>query len=240
MPDLDLHRFKALTFDCYGTLIDWETGILRVLRAWTRRHDRELSDDVLLTAFAEAEHGCQTETPDAAYPDILRAVHDRVAARLALPSSPAEADTLAESIRHWPPFGDAPAALAALKRHYRLVILSNIDRASFAHSNRLLGVAFDAVITAQDVGSYKPSHGHFLRAFEVLAKMGIERQEILHVAQSLFHDHVPAQALGLKTVWVDRRRGRAGWGAPPPPPVEVKPDLVVPDLAGLAQLITRS
>ena len=240
MPDLDLSRFKALTFDCYGTLIDWETGILKVLRAWTRRHDADPSDDALLTAFAEAEHTCETETPTAAYPDILRAAQDRIAARLALPTSPAEADTLAESVRDWPPFDDAPTALATFKNHYKLVILSNIDRASFAYANRRLGVAFDAVITAQDVGSYKPNHGHFLRAFDLLAEMGINRDETLHVAQSLFHDHVPAQALGLKTVWVDRRRGRPGWGATKPPPVEIRPNLVVPDLAGLTKLVTQS
>jgi 2-haloalkanoic acid dehalogenase type II len=240
MPDLDLRRFKALTFDCYGTLIDWETGILTVLRAWARRHDAHPSDDALLTAFAEAEYGCQAENPEAAYPDVLRSVQGRVAARLALPSSSADADALADSVQDWPPFDDAPAALATLNKHYKLVVLSNIDRASFAHSNRLLGVTFDAVITAQDVGGYKPGHGHFLRAFELLAGMGIERHEILHVAQSLFHDHVPAQALGLKTVWVDRRRGRTGWGATPPPPTEVRPDLVVPDLVGLVQLVTQS
>lgn len=236
MTDLDLHKIKALTFDCYGTLIDWESGILTVLRAWACRHGADSSGAQLLRAFADAEHRCQAQTPTAPYPEILRAVHARIAATLGLPTTSGEADALARSIPDWPSFEDSPTALAELKQRYKLLILSNIDRASFAHSNRKLGVRFDAIITAEDVGSYKPNPGHFLRAFEVLGAMGIGREQCLHVAQSLFHDHVPAQALGIRTVWVDRRHGRTGDGATPPPPDEVTPDLVVPDLAALAQL----
>lgn len=238
MTELPLRNYKALTFDCYGTLIDWEQGILSVLRPWAVRHALDTTDVQLLDVFSQAEHRCQEATPSALYPDILRAVHVRLATHFGLSSLEDDADALAASIKDWPAFEDSPAALATLKRHYKLLILSNIDKSSFAHSNVKLGVEFDAIITAEDVGSYKPAPGHFQRAFEVLAKMEIARHEILHVAQSLFHDHVPAKALGLSTVWVDRRHGQGGWGATPPPPVDVQPDLVVKTLAEFARLVS--
>ncbi|MCG8406634.1 MAG: haloacid dehalogenase type II [Phycisphaerales bacterium] len=240
MADLRLNDFKALTFDCYGTLIDWERGILSVLRSWAVRRSLDVADDELLDAFSKAEHRCQEAEPGALYPDVLRAVHRRLADHFDVSNMEEDANALAGSIKDWPAFDDSPAALEVLKRHYKLVILSNIDKASFAHSNAKLGIEFDAIITAEDVGRYKPDHGHFLQAFDVLAKMGIARHEILHVAQSLFHDHVPAKALGLCTVWVDRRHGQSGWGATPPPSSEVRPDLVVTTLAELARQVMQA
>lgn len=239
MSNLDLTEFTALTFDCYGTLIDWERGIRSVLGPWSKRHALGATDEELLDAFGAFEHRCQEEMPQAAYPDILRAVHDRIAERFGVRPDRGEADALAGSIKDWPVFTDSPGALRRLQRRFKLLILSNIDRRSFAYSNAKLGVVFDAVITAEDVGGYKPSHGHFTRAFDLLGRMGVERGEILHVAQSLYHDHAPAKALGMRTVWVHRRRGKTGAGVTPPPPSEVRPDLVVSSLGELADIVDR-
>lgn len=226
--------FDALTFDCYGTLIDWERGILDVLRPWARRESVEPSDDELLAAFAHLESPAQAANPRALYPDILRDVMRGLGRRFGAFATDDDADALARSVGDWPPFPDTGAALRALGRDRKLVILSNVDRASIARSIERIGVPFDAVITAEDVGSYKPAHGHFRRAFEALGAMGVPRERILHVAQSLHHDHAPAKALGMKTVWVDRRRGKPG-GATPAPADAVTPDLTVASLEELAR-----
>lgn len=233
---LRLPNFKALTFDCYGTLIDWESGILEVLRPWAARHGLAPNDAELLDAFAEAETACQQATPQALYPDILRAVHARIAARWGKPLPADEAKLLAESVGSWPAFADTVPALERLQRWHRLVIVSNIDRGSFARTQEKLGVLWDAVITAEEVGAYKPDVRMFRRALEVVAQWDIRPDQVLHVAQSLYHDHIPAKALGLKTVWVNRRRGSAGWGATPPPAENVAPDVVVETLAELVKL----
>ena len=233
---LRLGEFKVLTFDCYGTLIDWETGILGVLRLWAVRHGVAASDEELLAAFAEAESACERATPGALYRQILRAAHARIAARWGITGSTKEAAALAESVGDWPAFADTVAALERLKARHKLVIVSNVDRVLFARTNETLKVALDAVITAEEVGAYKPDVRMFRRALGVLAQWGIEPGEVLHVAQSLYHDHVPAKALGLKTVWVNRRQGRPGWGATPPPPEDVQPDIVVATLAALVEL----
>lgn len=232
-----LDSIKALTFDCYGTLIDWERGISGVLRPWSQRHNLSVSDEELLAAFAEAEPACEAEAPTALYPDVLRAVQRRLADRFGVPPSREDADILAESVGDWPAFPDTPAALRDLKGRYRLVIISNVDRASFARTNLKLGVTFDAVVTAEEVGAYKPDHRMFERALEILQGMGIERGEILHVAQSLYHDHVPAQQLGLVTCWVDRRRGKTGSGATRTVSPDVKPDHTVGSLAELVIML---
>lgn len=235
-------EFAALTFDCYGTLIDWETGIADALRPWRTRVGLTLSDEELLAHYAEIEARREAATPGALYPEILRGCLADLAEELSadagrdLDVMPAELDAFGRSVQHWPSFPDSPAALAYLQQHYKLVILSNIDRASFAPSEQRLGVKFDLVVTAEEVGSYKPNPRHFEVAFERLAEMGIARERILHVAQSLFHDHVPAKQLGMKTVWINRRAGKSGPGATRPPEVSVEPDLVMTDLAGLAAL----
>ncbi len=236
---MKLSGFKALTFDCYGTLIDWETGILSALRPWAARHDITSTDDALLEVYAQAESACEQTTPKAVYREILRATHGRIAARWGKPNDPQAADALAESVGDWPPFADTAAALERLKQWHRLVIVSNVDRASFARTQEKLRVPFDAVVTAEDVGAYKPDLRMFHRALEVVAQWGIRPAEVLHVAESLYHDHVPAKALGLKTVWVHRRQGRSGSGATRPPSVEVRPDLEVATLAELIELEHR-
>jgi 2-haloacid dehalogenase len=237
---LDLGEFSALTFDCYGTLIDWEAGILAALRPWAAGHRVEVGDEELLAAFGRAETRREAEDPAAPYPRILAGVLEDLAAELGATATPEEAAAFGDSVKDWPAFPDSADALAYLRRHYRLVIVSNIDRASFRHSNAKLGVTFDAVVTAEDAGAYKPTPNHFRLALARLADLGIARDRVLHVAQSLFHDHVPAKQLGLRTMWVNRRASRPGTsGATPLPPVPVTPDGEVPTLAALANLHRR-
>jgi 2-haloacid dehalogenase len=235
-----LPAFKALTFDCYGTLIDWESGIISALGAWAEGHGLQPPNEALLSTFARAESTLEARMPTAAYRDILRRVHAEIAQAWGVEPEPTEADAFAASIADWPPFPDSTAALQVLAQRYRLVVVSNVDRDAFAHSERRLGVEFDAVVTAEEVGAYKPDRRMFERAFQVLADLGVARSEILHVAQSLYHDHVPAKALGLATVWVNRRLGQEGWGPTVAPEAPVNPDLVVASLQELAALVEEA
>ncbi|HKY31280.1 MAG TPA: HAD-IA family hydrolase [Candidatus Polarisedimenticolia bacterium] len=232
-----LREARAFTFDCYGTLVDWERGLLDELRPWAA--PSRATDEQLLAAFAAAESSCEQESPSSPYPDILRAAHGRIARSLGLPPDHLAAEALARSVGSWPPFADAPAALAALGRRARLVVVSNVDRRSFEATQRALGARFDAVVTAEEVGAYKPDRRMFDRALAVLAGMGIAPFETIHVAQSLYHDHAPAIALGLRTVWVDRRAGRQG-GATPAPPAGIRPTWTVGSLAELAGMVCAS
>ena len=206
------------------------------MRPGLERHQREPDRDQLLALFAASESRRQREAPGAPYPEILAGCFEDIAARLALPADSADGRAFAESVARWPPFADSAGALATLKRHFKLVIVSNVDRDSFRHSNERLGVRFDRVVTAEDVGAYKPDLAHFRRALDELAGMGIAPGAVLHIAQSLYHDHVPAKRLGLKTVWIDRRADAAGWGATPAPDRDVVPDLTVADLAAFVSL----
>jgi 2-haloacid dehalogenase len=220
---IDFGAFEALTFDCYGTLIDWETGILAALR----RAGASGSDDELLESFAR--HEAELEAgPYLSYREVLAGALRGVAADLGFEAADEEA--FAASVGDWPAFEDSADALTALKRRYRLGVITNCDDDLFALSNRRLGVEFDWVITAQQARGYKPRLENFTYAFE---RIDVPRERILHVAQSLFHDHVPAKALGMTTVWIDRRHGREGSGATPP--AEAEPDLTLPDLRSLAQ-----
>jgi 2-haloalkanoic acid dehalogenase type II len=236
---MQLSDFAALTFDCYGTLIDWETGILAALRPWRRRAGIAADDDQLLALFGEIESSVQAAYPTMLYPQTLATTIQEMGARFGAPASQVEANAFGDSVKDWPAFPDSAAALAYLGQHYRLAVLSNIDRASFAHSNRKLGVTFDFVVTAQDVGSYKPNLRHFEVGLERLARMGIAKDRVLHTAQSLFHDHVPAKQLGLKTMWINRRAGRPGGGATKPPSEAVRPDWEVPSMAAFVELHRR-
>jgi 2-haloacid dehalogenase len=233
---LRIADFRALTFDCYGTLIDWEEGIGTWLSNWAESHGVSQSSDDLLRAFARAQNRAEQASPASIYPDILRAALRGLGGELGIEPLPAECTAFAASVGDWRPFPDTRSALRLLKERYRLVIVSNVDRASFARTNERLGVPFDAVVTAEEVGAYKPDSRMFLRAFEVLEEMGIGRGQVLHVAQSLYHDHLPAKALSLSTVWVNRRRGQEGWGATTPPSSPIVPDLEVGSLAELVAL----
>jgi 2-haloalkanoic acid dehalogenase type II len=212
-----LRDYKVLTFDCYGTLIDWESGIWDALQPLLMANG---TDQVTrargLAAFARHETLQQASTPDMLYPGILRHVHVAVAEELGLTTTERMDFDFGNSVPMWPAFPDSADALRILKRHYKLVILSNVNRDGFAASNRKLGVDFDAIYTAQDVGSYKPDPANFDYMLEHLrGDLGLEPGDVLHTAQSLHHDHVQARAHGLANVWIDRQRLSQGgdWGA---------------------------
>jgi 2-haloacid dehalogenase len=229
---LDLDRFEALSFDCYGTLIDWEAGILAALRPVLDAHGAAgaKEEEELLEAYG----GHETEIESGGYlpyREVLAAVLRRLGDELGFAPTDEESGAFADSVGEWPPFDDSPAALTALGGRFGLAVITNCDDDLFARSARRLEVEFDWVITAERARAYKPSHRNFELAFETI---GLPRERILHVAQSLFHDHVPAKELGLASVWVDRREGSAGPGATPP--ADAEPDLRVPDMATLAEL----
>jgi 2-haloacid dehalogenase len=230
MTSLDLDRFDVLTFDCYGTLIDWEAGIIAALRSTLDRDAEAASDDELLERFGRHEAALEAG-PYLSYREVLRRTLAGIADELGALPSPEALDAFAGSVVDWPAFPDSVAALAALAQRYRLGVVTNCDDDLFAGSARRLGSPFTWVITAQQAGSYKPDRRNFELAFE---RIGVPTECILHVAQSLYHDHVPAKDLGLATVWVDRRQGRPGSGATPP--AAAAPDLTVPDMRTLAEL----
>jgi 2-haloacid dehalogenase len=232
-----LTEFQGMSFDCYGTLIDWEAGLARVLTPWARSAGLDLDDEALLAAYSRHEAEAEEAYPHEEYPQILARSMRALGSELGSQVSPDDAERLARSVPDWPAFADSADALAALSRRFKLIILSNVDRASFAASNQRLGVQFSAVITAQDVGSYKPSSRNFAALLSEASRLGIEDGKLLHVAQSLFHDHVPAQRAGLRTVWINRRTGRPGWGATPAPEVPVVPDWEFSSMAALAEAV---
>jgi len=233
-----LSDYRALSFDCYGTLIDWESGILNFLRPWAARAGVTVDDEALLATFAVVESREQSRTPNQLYPAVLEAALDGIADRLDISASAADRAAFGQSVRYWPAFPDSAAALAELKRHFKLIILSNVDRASFARSNVKLGVKFDLIVTAEDVGSYKPSAKNFRTLITRLALIGIEQQDLLHVAQSLFHDIEPASKMDLRTAWIDRRRGKPGHGATKAAKPGVKADLEFPSLRAFADAVS--
>ncbi len=227
---IDFATKRVLSFDCYGTLIDWETGILSTLGPVLAAHGATADAEHLLKLYGEVESAAE-QGPYMPYRQIMMAVLRGLGDRLGFGPSDAECIAFARSVGDWPPFADTPAALASLGRRFRLAIISNTDDDLFARTNEKLGVTFDWIVTAQQVRSYKPSLNNFWQA---LARFAVPKEEVLHVAQSLFHDHVPAKRLGLQTVWVNRRHRKAGPGATPP--AAARPDLEVPDLATLARL----
>ena len=234
---VDLTDFDALSFDCYGTLIDWEAGIAAVLGPWARSRGLDVGDEALLTAYSGHEARAEAEHPADPYPLILaRSLRD-LGRELGARVTDQDAQRLAGSVPDWPPFPDSRAALAALAERYRLIILSNVDNESFAASNRRLGVRFTSVLTAQDIGSYKPSPRNFAALLAEAGRLGIPPARLLHVAQSLFHDHVPARQAGLATVWINRRHDRPGWGATPAPGAGVIPDAEFPSLRAFADAV---
>ena len=238
--DLDLTRFKALSFDCYGTLIDWEAGLLAVLRPWAREQGGELSDEELLLAYADNEAAVERESPSTSYPGVLAEAFRRTGKKLGMPVSHGWVERIGGSVPDWPAFPDSPDALARLGRNYKLIILSNVHRAGFAASNERLGGDFAAILTAEDVGAYKPAENHFRALDHTLPRLGVDRGELLHVAQSLFHDHVPARREGLPSVWINRRGDRPGWGATPEPSDDWSFDLEFASMADFADAVDRA
>jgi 2-haloacid dehalogenase len=253
-PGRGLTAFDVLSFDCYGTLIDWESGIYTALAPLLSRTgakpsnpgrpphagvdlsrgDGGLSRDAVLEAFGRLEASQQEKTPDMLYPKLLAEVHGQLTNEWGVTRDPAEDAAFGRSIADWLPFSDTVEALRYLKQHFRLVILSNVDRSSFQATNERLGVAFDAIYTAQDIGSYKPDRRNFAYLVDRLKEQGTPKEKILHVAQSLFHDHVPAQAIGLASAWIDRRHDAGGWGATKPVSPDVRYDFRFTSLGALA------
>ena len=233
---MNLTEFKILTLDCYGTLIDWERGLLAALHPLVARASGVRSPDQALEIFAQHEFAQQNETPAMPYSQLLAVVYQRLATAWGVTINSEEANIFGASVPDWPPFPDSTAALAYLKRHYRLVILSNVDRASFRASNERLQVVFDAIYTAQDIGSYKPDLRNFAYLLQRLKNdFGVEKSAILHVAQSLLHDLAPANQCGMASAWIDRRHAKKGSGATKPPEKIPKYDYRFDSLAALVQ-----
>ena len=230
----DLRDFDALSFDCYGTLIDWEAGIGSVLAAWAGRRGLNLDAETLLASYASQEAAAERDRATAPYPEVLAHTMRGLGDELGAEVTDEDAHELAASVRDWPAFADSAAALRSLSERYKLIILSNVDRDSFRASSERLGVEFTSVLTAQDIGSYKPDPRNFEALKAEVRRQGIAEGRLLHVAQSLFHDHVPAQRAGLPTVWINRRHGRPGWGATPEPSAPVTPHWEFPSMSAFA------
>jgi 2-haloacid dehalogenase len=230
---MDFSAFTTITFDCYGTLIDWEAGLLPALHGVLAAHGQSMPDAALLELYGEFE--AQAETgPYQSYRDILESVVRQFGERCDFHPSPADLRSLHESIPAWPPFPDTVASLQKLAQRYQVAVISNIDDDLFAETRKHLGVQFADVITAQQARSYKPSLNNFRLA---LHKLGVEPPRLLHAAQSVYHDVIPAQSLGITAVWINRRSARPGVGAVRA--MSGKPDLEVPDVATLAALAVK-
>lgn len=228
---IDFKQFEVLSFDCYGTLIDWDSGILSALKPILSNHNVSMSDEQILEAYAQVEASHQSGEY-LKYREVLKRLVQAFGERLNFIPTDAEAESLAESIKDWEPFPDTVEALKALKKSYKLTIISNIDDDLFAATAKKLEVEFDWIITAEQVKSYKPSRQNFEFA---LQRMGITPEKLLHIAQSVYHDIIPTRSMGLSSVWVNRRGEKQD--------TEVidsasgKPDLEVPDLKTLVSLM---
>lgn len=230
-----LTDFKVLTFDCYGTLIDWESGMVAGLQPLVDRVPKALTRNEILQAHARHESTQQKYTPAKLYRDLLAVVYKRLADEWGVAVSWDECLAYGRSVENWPAFPDSADSLEYLKRFYKLVILSNVDNQSFAASNQKLKVTFDAIYTAEDIGSYKPSPRNFDYMLEKLATMGVKPAEILHTAESLFHDHGPANEAGLANAWIYRRHGDEGFGATMTPEKLPKHDFKFTSMAELVK-----
>ena len=236
---MDYNQYKFLSFDCYGTLIDWETGIWNAFQRIVLLNNRiDLSKEKVLSHFAELEEAQQTNTPSMLYPEVLYNVHQQFAKRNNLQSNEGLDKEFGNSVPYWPAFADSADALRKLKTKFKLIILSNVNDAGFTDSSRQLGVEFDAIYTAEQIGSYKPNPANFEYMLKsVKQTFGIKKDSILHVAQSLFHDHIPAKAVGMTTVWIDRQnlRKSGNWGATKVVDALPRADAIFENLMAFAQ-----
>ena len=226
-----ISQYEVLSFDCYGTLIDWESGILSAIKPVLSSHHINLNDEGMLEIYAELESEAEAGQY-MRYREILRKVMHGLGQRLGFVPTSSELDCLVDSLRGWKPFPDTVEALQTLKKSFRLAVISNVDLDLFGWSAKHLKVDFDWVITSEQVKSYKPALQNFKYVIE---HIGIPPAKILHIAQSLYHDVVPARTMGLPTVWVNRRKGKGGSGATPS--AKSHPDLEVPDLKTLVSMI---
>ncbi|MFC1563329.1 haloacid dehalogenase type II [candidate division KSB1 bacterium] len=230
---LEFNSFEICSFDCYGTLIDWETGILNSLRSVFERRDIIVADSELLQLYGKTESKIQKEAYKP-YRDVLISLAEEIACIYKISLSGPERTSVVDSIKNWNPFPDTVAALKKLKSRYKLAVISNIDDDLFAYSAEKLEIEFDHVITAQQTKSYKPSHKNFE---EALKRFNVDKSKWLHIAQSIYHDIVPANEMGIASVWVNRKSASAGQGATPR--AEAVPDIEVKDLDMLVRMIER-
>jgi 2-haloacid dehalogenase len=227
----NFNQFEVFSFDCYGTLIDWETGIINALKPFLEKNNIQLSESEILENYGIIEPEIQ-KSGFQNYKTVLQKVIDGLGEKLKISVHQEDKNILVDSLKDWPPFSDTVEMLIKLKEKYKLAIISNIDDDLFSFSNEHLQIEFDWIITAEQVQSYKPSLNNFNQAIK---KLGLPKENILHVAQSIFHDIVPAKRVGLKTVWVNRRHNKKGFGATPE--ANAKPDFEVHDLKSLVEMI---
>ena len=230
---IDLSSKTFLTFDVYGTLIDWETGIIEAYQPIFKTHGVQVDDEYLLERFAFHEANVEAG-PYKRYSDVLSIILQKLGEEFGFMPNDGELKRVSRSVEDWPAFPDSAKALAQLKKHFKLVVMSNVDDDLLAFSRKKLGVEFHEIITAQQVSNYKPNLAHFHEALKRLS----DDKHILHVAQSLFHDHVPAKQMGWQSVWINRRAGKTGSGATPP--ATATPDLEFPDLQSFADFVAES
>ena len=232
---MDLRKYKVLSFDCYGTLIDWDAGLTTQLK----RIAPDFEGDDLLQRYSVFEAEIEREHPTTLYSDVVTQAAKQLAESLDREISDALAADIGGSVGEWPPFDDSVEALAELRKHCDLVVLSNVDRTSFMGSSTQLGDPFHSVITAEDVGSYKPAAKNFEALLAHIDEMGVNRSEHLHVAQSLFHDHAPAKEIGIDSLWINRRTGKDSEGASGPA-LDVTPDAEYPDMASFTAALVAA
>ena len=222
---------RLITFDCYGTLIDWETGMLGGLRPLFSKAGA--SDLELLEAYGEAEAEIESG-PYLRYRTVLSKTVQSVGRRFGVNVTANDGAMFAEAFTTWQPFPDTVAALQALARRFRLGIISNVDDDLFAVTRKKLAVDFSVIVTAEQVQSYKPSLRNFQ---EAMRRSGLKKEELMHAGQSIYHDIVPASFLGIANVWVNRPSIRPGSGAARP--ATAKPTYEVSSLKELAALLTK-
>lgn len=234
---MPLDTKKILTFDCYGTLIDWEQGIINQLSPVFQKNNVLINDNEILALFAQTEHTVQSANPSLLYKDVLKNVVIAMGQKLHCPLETVEIDDFGNSVGKWQPFPDTIDALNILSEHFKLVIVSNIDNASISDTCRLLGIPFYRIFTAQDMQAYKPDTAVFQYVLKALSLEMYEMNDILHVAESLYHDHVPAKTIGLDSVWINRRHSKPGSGATPSVDPKWIPLHVFPSLKGFASWV---
>jgi putative hydrolase of the HAD superfamily len=237
---MNLRDAKILTFDVVGTLIDFEAGLLNCIRPLAARAGVELDDESILVSYGKAEAAEHERTPGLPFPAMLPSIYRSMAKQLGLPAGTVETDVLHASIPDWPAFADSVEALMRLRKHYRLVAMTNSDNWALGHFARTLAQPFDDTVTAEDVGTCKPDPQFFAYARGRQSVHGYRLNDYLHVAQSQFHDIGVAKGLGYKVCWIQRRKGKEGFGGTPAPTEVTTPHYHFSTLAGLADAVDAS
>ncbi len=234
---MKLADFKVITFDVVGTLIDFETGILNYMRPIVQAAGIDADDDAILEAYGRGEVVAQGEHPDSPFPPLLDRIYRVAADELGIPADDAQAAGLRRSIPDWPAFPDSVEALKRLRRRYRLVAVTNSDNWALAAFARTLGEPFDDKISAEMAGASKPDPRVFEFCLKRQEAAGFGKQDILHTAQSQYHDIGVAHRLGYATCWIERRMGKVGSGGTPGVEAATRPDWHFPTLAALADAV---